>query len=74
MKASYKHAPASSSDIESHPVERHVGQQIRILRIQFNLSQTDLANGVGVSFLQMQKYESGKNRVSASMHCLSSNG
>jgi transcriptional regulator with XRE-family HTH domain len=57
----------SSSDSESHPVDRHVGQQIRILRIQSNLSQGDLGKGVGVSFQQMQKYESGKNRVSASM-------
>lgn len=49
-----------------HPVDLHVGQQIRILRIQSNLSQSDLAKGLGVSFPQLQKYETGGNRVSAS--------
>jgi len=50
-----------------HPVDKHVGQQIRIRRIQSNVSQSDLAAGIGVSFQQVQKYENGKNRVSASM-------
>ncbi|MGI0522889.1 helix-turn-helix domain-containing protein [Rhizobium giardinii] len=50
-----------------HPVDLHIGQQIRIRRIQSNVSQTDLAKGIGVSFQQVQKYENGKNRVSASM-------
>ncbi|KAA6490845.1 XRE family transcriptional regulator [Agrobacterium sp. ICMP 7243] len=67
MRANYKQWPASSSDPGIHPVDRHVGQQIRIFRIQSNLSQGDLGKGVGVSLQQMQKYESGKNRVSASM-------
>ncbi|MGR9217595.1 helix-turn-helix domain-containing protein [Rhizobium leguminosarum] len=51
----------------AHPVDRHIGQQIRIRRIQSDLSQSDLAKGIGVSFQQVQKYERGKNRVSASM-------
>lgn len=51
----------------ANPVDLHVGQQIRIRRIQSNISQSDLAAGIGVSFQQVQKYESGKNRVSASM-------
>ncbi|QND46952.1 helix-turn-helix transcriptional regulator [Rhizobium lusitanum] len=67
MRANYGQWPASSSDSEGHPVDRHVGQQIRILRIQSNLSQTDLGKGIGLSYQQMQKYETGKNRVSASM-------
>lgn len=57
----------SRSDSKIHPVDLHIGQQIRILRIQSDLSQGDLGESVGVSFQQMQKYESGKNRVSASM-------
>ncbi|MFB2566902.1 helix-turn-helix transcriptional regulator [Rhizobium sp. IMFF44] len=52
---------------EVHPVDRHVGRQIRLLRVQCNLSQGDLGKGVGISYQQMQKYETGKNRVSASM-------
>ncbi|NTH65931.1 helix-turn-helix transcriptional regulator [Agrobacterium rhizogenes] len=50
-----------------HPVDRHVGQQLRILRIHSNLSQTELGHEVGLSYQQVQKYESGKNRISASM-------
>jgi transcriptional regulator with XRE-family HTH domain len=50
-----------------HPVDLHVGQQIRVRRIQSNVSQSDLGAGIGVSFQQVQKYENGRNRVSASM-------
>ncbi|MGO6982569.1 helix-turn-helix domain-containing protein [Rhizobium leguminosarum] len=50
-----------------HPVDRHIGQQIRIRRIQSDVSQSELAKGIGVSFQQLQKYERGINRVSASM-------
>lgn len=52
---------------ETHPVDRHIGQQIRMRRIQSNVSQVDLGKGIGVSFQQVQKYESGQNRVSSSM-------
>jgi transcriptional regulator with XRE-family HTH domain len=57
---------ALASATEAHPVDRHVGQQIRIWRIQSNVSQSDLAKKIGVSFQQVQKYENGRNRVSAS--------
>ncbi|MCC4595410.1 helix-turn-helix domain-containing protein [Xanthomonas campestris pv. phormiicola] len=50
-----------------HPVDRHIGQQIRLCRIQSDVSQVSLAEGIGVTFQQVQKYESGKNRVSGSM-------
>jgi transcriptional regulator with XRE-family HTH domain len=59
--------PAEVAQTDAHPVDRHVGQQIRIRRIQSNVSQNDLARGIGVSFQQVQKYENGRNRVSASM-------
>ncbi|RUM20064.1 XRE family transcriptional regulator [Rhizobium vallis] len=55
------------SDQASHPVDIHVGQQLRIRRIHSNLSQTELGQKVGLSYQQVQKYESGKNRISASM-------
>ena len=51
----------------AHPVDLHVGQQIRIRRVQSNVSLGDLGAGIGVSFQQVQKYENGRNRVSASM-------
>lgn len=50
----------------THPVDLHVGQKMKTLRILRGLSQTDVANGLGISFQQVQKYELGRNRVSAS--------
>lgn len=61
---------SSSTDIENaklHPVDREVGNRIRVRRLQLRLSQTALGAGIGVSFQQIQKYESGANRVSASV-------
>jgi transcriptional regulator with XRE-family HTH domain len=43
-----------------------VGPRIRALRYALGLSQVDLAKRLGVSFQQVQKYENGRNRVSAS--------
>lgn len=48
-------------------IDRHVGGQIRRRRKSAGLSQDALGRGVGVSFQQIQKYEIGTNRVSASM-------
>ena len=50
----------------SHPVDIHVGQQLKRMRILRNLTQTDLAQGLKISFQQVQKYELGRNRISAS--------
>ena len=50
----------------SHPVDVHVGERVRITRLAARLSQTALADAVGVSFQQVQKYEKGTNRISAS--------
>lgn len=52
---------------EPHPVDIQVGQRIKAARKLQKLSQTELAEGVGVSYQQIQKYEKGDNRVSASM-------
>lgn len=49
-----------------HPVDAHVGSRIELARKLKRMSQSDLANAVGVSFQQVQKYERGTNRVSAS--------
>jgi transcriptional regulator with XRE-family HTH domain len=48
---------ADSTDVE-------VGRLVRPLRMSRGLSQTDLANRIGVTFQQVQKYESGANRIS----------
>ena len=49
-----------------NPTDQHVGARIRMQRMVRGLSQTELGNAVGVTFQQMQKYEKGANRVSAS--------
>ena len=47
-------------------VDIHVGQKIRGRRIFLQMSQTDLADALGITFQQIQKYEKGLNRVGAS--------
>jgi transcriptional regulator with XRE-family HTH domain len=49
------------------PVDIAVGARIRLLRKVRGLSQQALAEAAGVTFQQIQKYERGANRVSASM-------
>ena len=47
------------------PIDIHVGQRIRVRRIQKQLSQSAVAERMGVSFQQVQKFENAQNRVSA---------
>lgn len=49
-----------------HPVDVHVGKRIRHRRWVSGTTQQQLADQVGVKFQQIQKYETGMNRVSAS--------
>ena len=49
-----------------HPVDVHVGQRIRQRRWMTDTTQQQLAEKVGIKFQQIQKYETGMNRVSAS--------
>jgi transcriptional regulator with XRE-family HTH domain len=49
-----------------HPVDVHVGKRIQLRRKSMVMSQTELGRRLGVSFQQVQKYESGVNRVSSS--------
>jgi transcriptional regulator with XRE-family HTH domain len=49
-----------------HPVDAAVGARILSLRKALGMSQSTLAEALGVSFQQVQKYERGGNRVSAS--------
>jgi len=50
----------------ARPVDVLVGQNIRICRMQRGLSQSDLAERVGLTFQQIQKYEKASNRLGAS--------
>ena len=47
-------------------IDNHVGSRVRMRRLMLNLSQTQLADGLGLTFQQVQKYEKGTNRISAS--------
>ena len=50
----------------AHPVDAHVGKRIRHRRWLVGMTQQQLAEKVGIKFQQIQKYETGANRVSAS--------
>lgn len=47
------------------PVDVHVGQRLRVRRSLLGLSQEKLAESIGLTFQQIQKYERGMNRISA---------
>ena len=49
-----------------HPIDLHVGQRLRQRRCLLGMTQQKLAESVGIKFQQIQKYEKGTNRVSAS--------
>jgi transcriptional regulator with XRE-family HTH domain len=58
---------AGKPEALADPVDIAVGARIRLLRKVRGLSQQALAEAAGVTFQQIQKYERGANRVSASM-------
>lgn len=58
---------ARKSEVLADPIDIAVGARIRLLRKVRGLSQQALAEAAGVTFQQIQKYERGANRVSASM-------
>lgn len=57
---------ASRPGILRHPIDLAVGTRIRMVRKMRGITQQALAESVGLTFQQIQKYESGANRVSAS--------
>lgn len=48
------------------PIDVHVGQRVRLRRTLLGLSQEKLGEAIGITFQQVQKYERGTNRISAS--------
>jgi transcriptional regulator with XRE-family HTH domain len=48
------------------PTDKHVGSRVRMRRLMLGVSQTKLADALGLTFQQVQKYEKGVNRISAS--------
>jgi transcriptional regulator with XRE-family HTH domain len=57
-----KSGPARSPN----PIDIHVGLQVRLRRKALKISQEKLADALGLTFQQVQKYERGANRISAS--------
>ena len=57
----YKRASAAYN-----PIDVHVGARLRARRTLLGMSQTALGDAIGISFQQLQKYEKGGNRISAS--------
>ena len=47
-------------------IDEHIGQRVQLRRVMLGMSQKDLAEKCGVTFQQIQKYETAFNRISAS--------
>lgn len=54
------------ADSSANPIDMHVGARMRLRRLMLRMSQDKLGDSLGVTFQQIQKYERGANRVSAS--------
>lgn len=59
-KGTYEHVTTNN------PVDQHVGRRVRERRLALGLSQSAVAQQIGVTGQQYQKYEKGENRISAS--------
>jgi transcriptional regulator with XRE-family HTH domain len=49
-----------------NPTDKHVGTRVRMRRMMLGMSQTALGDALDITFQQVQKYEKGTNRISAS--------
>lgn len=58
--------PSGVGEDGPHPVDRHVGRRVCEKRISLGYNQSDLGRALGLTFQQIQKYEKGTNRISAS--------
>jgi transcriptional regulator with XRE-family HTH domain len=59
-KAPFRPKPAAG------PIDVLIGQRVQQRRMALNLSQKTLAKAIGVTFQQVRKYETGRNRISVS--------
>ncbi len=48
------------------PTDKNVGTRVRMRRLMLHVTQQHLASALGISFQQVQKYQKGTNRISAS--------
>ncbi len=49
-----------------NPIDKYVGSRVRMRRKMLGMSQEKLGDALGITFQQVQKYENGTNRISAS--------
>ena len=61
-----KRGPAAMLKKVPNPIDRHVGSRVRMRRMLAGVSQERLGEALGLTFQQVQKYEKGTNRISAS--------
>lgn len=54
------------TNLDPADIDRSVGNRVRLRRKTVGLSQTELGQAIGLTFQQVQKYEQGANRISAS--------
>ncbi|MEY2540815.1 MAG: hypothetical protein QOI22_417 [Verrucomicrobiota bacterium] len=59
-----KRKPASPKSADA--IDEYIGARMRERRVELSITQSRLADELGVSFQQVQKYEKGINRISAS--------
>jgi transcriptional regulator with XRE-family HTH domain len=59
-------APERSGTRRPNPIDNHVGSRVRLRRMLLGMSQEKLAEKLGLTFQQVQKYEKGINRIGAS--------
>ena len=56
---------SNTADFSAADIDRHVGERIRRRRVMLGFTQEQLGESLGISYQQIQKYETGANRVSA---------
>ncbi len=66
LQKSKKSSRGRTPSGQPNPIDIHVGNRIRLRRSILGWSQEKLANMLGLTFQQVQKYERGSNRVGAS--------
>ena len=65
MLSSTRQRGAANVKPPSHSIDRHVASRLRLRRREAGVTQDMLADAVGVSFQQVQKYEEGTDRITA---------
>jgi transcriptional regulator with XRE-family HTH domain len=58
-------APDSSRPLQAQDIDHHVADRLRRRRVELGLTQQQLAGAVGLSYQQIQKYETAVNRIGA---------